>query len=106
LRRLFYRPAPFRGQRAPRGRSRRAAARSPPADVHHRAAGPGPAWRSPGWRPAAPPGVLGRTQPAHRPLGELDHILASRRGVRCGGEVLPLTSAPTIYRCAPGCGSD
>ncbi len=33
--------------------------------------------------------VSGRTYPAHRPLLQLDHILASRRVARCGGEVLP-----------------
>jgi endonuclease/exonuclease/phosphatase family metal-dependent hydrolase len=33
--------------------------------------------------------VSGRTYPAHRPLVQLDHILASRRVARCGGEVLP-----------------
>ena len=33
--------------------------------------------------------VSGRTFPAHRPLLQLDHILASRRVARCGGEVLP-----------------
>jgi endonuclease/exonuclease/phosphatase family metal-dependent hydrolase len=35
------------------------------------------------------PAVTGRTYPAHRPLLQLDHILASRRVLRCGGEVLP-----------------
>jgi endonuclease/exonuclease/phosphatase family metal-dependent hydrolase len=35
------------------------------------------------------PAVSGRTYPAHRPLVQLDHILASRRVARCGGEVLP-----------------
>jgi endonuclease/exonuclease/phosphatase family metal-dependent hydrolase len=35
------------------------------------------------------PAVNGRTFPAHRPLMQLDHILASRRVARCGGEVLP-----------------
>lgn len=35
------------------------------------------------------PAVSGRTFPAHRPLLQLDHILASRRVTRCGGEVLP-----------------
>jgi endonuclease/exonuclease/phosphatase family metal-dependent hydrolase len=35
------------------------------------------------------PAVTGRTFPAHRPLLQLDHILASRRVARCGGEVLP-----------------
>ena len=35
------------------------------------------------------PAVSGRTYPAHRPLLQLDHILASRRVARCGGEVLP-----------------
>jgi endonuclease/exonuclease/phosphatase family metal-dependent hydrolase len=35
------------------------------------------------------PAVSGRTFPAHRPLLQLDHILASRRVARCGGEVLP-----------------
>jgi len=34
------------------------------------------------------PAVFGRTYPAHRPLVQLDHILASRGVVRCGGEVL------------------
>ena len=34
------------------------------------------------------PAVIGRTFPAHRPLVQLDHILASRRVIRCGGEVL------------------
>jgi endonuclease/exonuclease/phosphatase family metal-dependent hydrolase len=33
--------------------------------------------------------VSGRTYPAHRPLLQLDHILASRHVARCGGEVLP-----------------
>ena len=33
--------------------------------------------------------VSGRTFPAHRPLLQLDHILASRQVARCGGEVLP-----------------
>jgi endonuclease/exonuclease/phosphatase family metal-dependent hydrolase len=33
--------------------------------------------------------VHGRTFPAHRPLLQLDHILASRHVTRCGGEVLP-----------------
>ena len=33
--------------------------------------------------------VSGRTYPAHRPLLQLDHILASRRVATCGGEVLP-----------------
>jgi endonuclease/exonuclease/phosphatase family metal-dependent hydrolase len=35
------------------------------------------------------PAVSGRTYPAHRPLLQLDHILATRRVARCGGEVLP-----------------
>jgi endonuclease/exonuclease/phosphatase family metal-dependent hydrolase len=35
------------------------------------------------------PAVSGRTFPAHRPLLQLDHILASRRVTHCGGEVLP-----------------
>ena len=35
------------------------------------------------------PAVFRRTYPAHRPLVQLDHILASRRVARCGGEVLP-----------------
>jgi endonuclease/exonuclease/phosphatase family metal-dependent hydrolase len=35
------------------------------------------------------PAVTGRTYPAHRPLLQLDHILASRGLARCGGEVLP-----------------
>jgi endonuclease/exonuclease/phosphatase family metal-dependent hydrolase len=35
------------------------------------------------------PAVSGRTFPAHRPLLQLDHVLASRRVARCGGEVLP-----------------
>ena len=35
------------------------------------------------------PAVFGRTYPAHRPLVQLDHVLASRRVARCGGEVLP-----------------
>ena len=35
------------------------------------------------------PAVRGRTFPAARPLVQLDHILASRRVARCGGEVLP-----------------
>jgi len=35
------------------------------------------------------PAVSGRTFPAHRPLLQLDHILASRRVARRGGEVLP-----------------
>jgi len=35
------------------------------------------------------PAVTGRTYPAHRPLLQLDHILASRPVARCGGEVLP-----------------
>ena len=35
------------------------------------------------------PAVSGRTFPAHRPLLQLDHILASRQVARCGGEVLP-----------------
>ena len=35
------------------------------------------------------PAVSGRTFPAHRPLLQLDHILASRRVARSGGEVLP-----------------
>jgi endonuclease/exonuclease/phosphatase family metal-dependent hydrolase len=35
------------------------------------------------------PAVSGRTYPAHRPLLQLDHILASRQVARCGGEVLP-----------------
>ena len=35
------------------------------------------------------PAVTGRTYPAHRPLVQLDHILASRRVTRCGGDVLP-----------------
>jgi endonuclease/exonuclease/phosphatase family metal-dependent hydrolase len=34
------------------------------------------------------PAVTGRTFPAHRPLVQLDHILAGRRLARCGGEVL------------------
>ena len=34
------------------------------------------------------PAVNGRTFPAHRPLLQLDHILASRRVARRGGEVL------------------
>lgn len=34
------------------------------------------------------PAVSGRTYPAHRPLVQLDHILASGRVARCGGEVL------------------
>ena len=32
--------------------------------------------------------VTGRTFPAHRPLVQLDHVLAGRRLARCGGEVL------------------
>jgi endonuclease/exonuclease/phosphatase family metal-dependent hydrolase len=35
------------------------------------------------------PAVIGRSYPAHRPLLQLDHILASRQVARCGGEVLP-----------------
>ena len=35
------------------------------------------------------PAVSGRTFPAHRPLLQLDHILASRQVACCGGEVLP-----------------
>jgi endonuclease/exonuclease/phosphatase family metal-dependent hydrolase len=35
------------------------------------------------------PAVSGRTFPAHRPLVQLDHILAGRGVARCGGEVLP-----------------
>jgi endonuclease/exonuclease/phosphatase family metal-dependent hydrolase len=35
------------------------------------------------------PAVFGRTYPAHCPLVQLDHVLASRRVARCGGEVLP-----------------
>lgn len=35
------------------------------------------------------PAVMGRTFPAHRPLLQLDHILATRQVARCGGEVLP-----------------
>jgi len=35
------------------------------------------------------PAVVGRSYPAHRPLLQLDHILASRGVTRCGGEVLP-----------------
>jgi endonuclease/exonuclease/phosphatase family metal-dependent hydrolase len=35
------------------------------------------------------PAVTGRTFPAHRPLLQLDHVLASRGVARCGGEVLP-----------------
>jgi endonuclease/exonuclease/phosphatase family metal-dependent hydrolase len=35
------------------------------------------------------PAVIGRSYPAHRPLLQLDHILASRELTRCGGEVLP-----------------
>jgi endonuclease/exonuclease/phosphatase family metal-dependent hydrolase len=35
------------------------------------------------------PAVSGRTYPAQRPLLQLDHILASRRVARRGGEVLP-----------------
>jgi endonuclease/exonuclease/phosphatase family metal-dependent hydrolase len=35
------------------------------------------------------PAVTGRTYPARRPLLQLDHILASRRVARRGGEVLP-----------------
>jgi endonuclease/exonuclease/phosphatase family metal-dependent hydrolase len=35
------------------------------------------------------PAVSGRTYPAHRPLLQLDHILANRWVARCGGEVLP-----------------
>ena len=35
------------------------------------------------------PAVSGRTFPANRPLLQLDHILASRRVARSGGEVLP-----------------
>ena len=34
------------------------------------------------------PAVTGRTYPAHRPLLQLDHILADRRVNRCGGDVL------------------
>lgn len=34
------------------------------------------------------PAVSGRTYPAHRPLLQLDHILAGRGVARCGGEVL------------------
>jgi endonuclease/exonuclease/phosphatase family metal-dependent hydrolase len=34
------------------------------------------------------PAVTGRTYPAHRPLVQLDHVLAGRQVVRCGGEVL------------------
>jgi endonuclease/exonuclease/phosphatase family metal-dependent hydrolase len=34
------------------------------------------------------PAVTGRTYPAHRPLVQLDHILADRRVNRCGGDVL------------------
>jgi endonuclease/exonuclease/phosphatase family metal-dependent hydrolase len=39
------------------------------------------------------PAVSGRTFPAHRPLLQLDHILASRRVARRGGEVLPPTGS-------------
>ena len=35
------------------------------------------------------PAVSGRTFPAHRPLLQLDHMLASRGVARCGGEILP-----------------
>ncbi len=35
------------------------------------------------------PAVIGRSFPAHRPLLQLDHILATGRVARCGGEVLP-----------------
>ena len=35
------------------------------------------------------PAVSGRTFPAHRPLLQLDHILASRQVAHSGGEVLP-----------------
>jgi endonuclease/exonuclease/phosphatase family metal-dependent hydrolase len=35
------------------------------------------------------PAVIGRSFPAHRPLLQLDHILATRQVTRCGGEVLP-----------------
>jgi endonuclease/exonuclease/phosphatase family metal-dependent hydrolase len=35
------------------------------------------------------PAVSGRTFPAHRPLLQLDHILASRQLAHSGGEVLP-----------------
>jgi endonuclease/exonuclease/phosphatase family metal-dependent hydrolase len=35
------------------------------------------------------PAVIGRSFPAHRPLVQLDHILATRQVARCGGEVLP-----------------
>ena len=34
------------------------------------------------------PAVIGRSYPAHRPLVQLDHVLAGRRVIRCGGEVL------------------
>jgi endonuclease/exonuclease/phosphatase family metal-dependent hydrolase len=34
------------------------------------------------------PAVTGRTYPAHRPLVQLDHILAGPRVTRCGGDVL------------------
>jgi endonuclease/exonuclease/phosphatase family metal-dependent hydrolase len=34
------------------------------------------------------PAVTGRTYPAHRPLLQLDHVLAGRLVARCGGEVL------------------
>jgi endonuclease/exonuclease/phosphatase family metal-dependent hydrolase len=34
------------------------------------------------------PAVIGRTYPADRPLVQLDHVLAARRVIRCGGEVL------------------
>ena len=35
------------------------------------------------------PAVIGRTYSAARPVVQLDHILADRRVIRCGGEVLP-----------------
>jgi len=34
------------------------------------------------------PAVIGRTYSASRPVVQLDHILADRRVIRCGGEVL------------------
>jgi endonuclease/exonuclease/phosphatase family metal-dependent hydrolase len=53
------------------------------------------------------PAVIGRTYSASRPTVQLDHVLADRRVIRCGGEVLAPAGSDHLpirarLRLAPG----
>jgi len=56
------------------------------------------------------PAVIGRTYSAARPVVQLDHILADRRVIRCGGDVLapagsdhlPVRARLRLRSCAGG----